>query len=142
MKVLTLLLCLATLPLLAKDVEVTIRGSERLQFDVKVLEVAAGDTIHLTFANTGKLSKQVMGQNVVVLRPGTDVAAFANAAMKASATEFFPESKKDAVIAHTRLLGPGERDTITFTLTEPGAYPYISSFPGHHMLMKGMITVR
>jgi azurin len=143
MKTLPLLLAaLASTSVLAKDVEVTIKGSDQMQFDVKAIEAAAGDTIKLTFENAGKMPKQVMGHNVVVLKKGTDVAAFATAAMQAAATEYFPEAKKDSVIAHTKLLGPGEKDTVSFTVAEAGEYTYICTFPGHYVLMKGTLTVK
>jgi azurin len=66
-------------------------------------------------------------------------------AMKATTTDYVPtddETKKE-VIAHTKLVGGGESDTITFTAPkEPGAYPYICSFPGHFALMQGVFTVK
>ena len=30
----------------------------------------------------------------------------------------------------------------TFSLSAPGEYPFICSFPGHYMLMKGTLTVK
>jgi azurin len=44
-------------------------------------------------------------------------------------------------VAHTKLIGGGESDTINFTITEPGTYDYICSFPGHLALMKGKLIV-
>lgn len=126
----------------AKDVEISIKGSDQMQYDVKAIEAAAGDTVKLTFENAGKMPKLVMGHNVVLLKKGTDVAAFATAAMQAAATEYFPEAKKDSVIAHTKLMGPGEKETITFTAPEAGEYTYICTFPGHYVLMKGTLTVK
>ena len=51
------------------------------------------------------------------------------------------ETKK-AIIAFTKLLGGGDSDTITFTLTEPGEYPFICTTPGHFSVMQGVITVK
>jgi azurin len=145
MKIPALLACLSILALpsaQAKEVEFTVKGNDQMQFDLKTLEAAAGDTIKLTFENVGKLPKQAMGHNLVVLKKGADVAAFAMAAMTAAATEYFPEAKKDDALAHTKLLGPGEKDTITFTIAEAGEYTYICTFPGHYVLMKGVLTVK
>lgn len=33
-------------------------------------------------------------------------------------------------------------DTISFTLTVPGGYPFICTTPGHFSVMQGVITVR
>ena len=50
---------------------------------------------------------------------------------------------KDQVLAATKLLGPKEEDTITFTVpSEPGEYVYLCSFPAHYIVgMKGVIVV-
>ena len=46
------------------------------------------------------------------------------------------------VIAATKLLKPGETDTITFDAPPPGTYPYVSTFPGFYTRMKGVLTVK
>jgi azurin len=49
--------------------------------------------------------------------------------------------KKD-VLAHTKLLGPGEFDTIEFMApATPGTLEYVCTFPGHFGTMNGKITV-
>jgi azurin len=55
-----------------------------------------------------------------------------------SAQEHIPANNPD-IITHTRLLGPGESDTIEFTVPA-GQYTYICSFPGHYMTMTGTMT--
>ena len=64
------------------------------------------------------------------------------AAKAGPAKEYFPESKKDEVLAHTKLLGPGESETIYFTAPVKGVYDYVCTFPGHFALMKGKMTVK
>ena len=56
--------------------------------------------------------------------------------------DYFPETKKSDIIAHTKLLGPGEEETIEFTAPGAGQYQYFCSFPGHFALMKGVMTVK
>ena len=70
----------------------------------------------------------------------TDVAAFAEAAMDAAATDYIPNGGAD-VIAHTKLIGGGEKDVISFKAPEAGTYDYICSFPGHYAMMKGVLVV-
>jgi azurin len=69
--------------------------------------------------------------------------AFAGAAAAAATTEYIPAQMKDQVLAATKLLGPNEEDTITFTVPDaPGEYVYLCSFPAHFMVgMKGVIVV-
>lgn len=126
----------------AKDVEVAIKGNDQMQYDNKAFEVAAGDNVKITFENAGKMPKQVMGHNVIVLKAGVDVAAFATEAMKSAATDYIPESKKGDILAHSKLLGPGEKETVTFTAPAAGVYTYLCSFPGHYVLMQGKMTVK
>ena len=46
------------------------------------------------------------------------------------------------VIAATKLLGPGESETISFTAPEPGDYQFVCSFPGHFAMMRGIMVVK
>ena len=46
----------------------------------------------------------------------------------ASATNALPEGSMEDVIAATKLLGPGENETLTFTAPEPGDYQFVCSF--------------
>lgn len=119
-------------------------ANDTMQFDKKTFEVPAGEEITLVFKNVGALPKAAMGHNVVILKPGSDVMGFGAGAVAAAATEYVPESGPlaEQVVAHTKLLGPGESDTITFTLETAGVYEFVCSFPGHYALMKGTITAK
>ena len=47
------------------------------------------------------------------------------------------------MIVATKLLQPGQNETITFKApTEPGDYPFLCTFPGHATMMKGVLTVK
>ena len=135
---LTVFLALFAMPLFAKDV--VVNSNDAMKFDVSEIKVKAGEEIKLTLNHTGKLGKDVMGHNFVVLAQGTDVQAFSNAAIQAKANDYIPEGN-DNVLAHTKVIGGGESDTITFTLKEKGTYEFICSFPGHSTMMKGVIIV-
>lgn len=121
--------------------EITLEGNDMMQFDKDLFRVKAGEPITLTFKNVGELPKASMGHNVVVLKPGTDAAAFGGEAIKAVDNEYIPITFASAIVAHTKLLGPGETDVIEFTIDQPGVYPYLCSFPGHYGIMKGQIVV-
>ena len=141
---------LTTLFLLASTLfvsanEIVVSGNDTMQFDVKSFEVKSGEPVTLTLKNTGKLPKIAMGHNLVVLRKGVSAIAFGQKAMGAgaNATNPLPDSVKEDVLASTKLLGPGESDTIKFTApTEPGSYEYVCTFPGHFAMMRGTMTVK
>jgi azurin len=125
--------------------EVVISGNDTMQFDVKSFEVKAGSKVKLTFKNMGQHPKIIMGHNLVLLKKGVTAVAFGQKALGAGAnfTNPLPDSLKGDVIAHTKLLGPAESDTIEFTAPkEPGAYEYVCTFPAHFVAMRGTMTVK
>ena len=121
-------------------VTVNLEGTDQMTFNLKEIKAKAGQTINLTLKHVGQMDKKVMGHNFVLLKKGTDVAAFAEAAMGAASTDYIPNNGAD-VIAHTKLLGGGESDSISFKAPEPGTYDFICSFPGHYAMMKGVLIV-
>jgi azurin len=134
-----------TLPAFSEEKKIELTGSDQMQFGSKALEATVGDTVVLTLKHIGALPKAAMGHNFVLLKPDTKIPEFALEAMKAVATEHIPadEASKKAIIAHTKMVGGGESDTVTFAApTEPGAYPYICTFPGHYAIMQGVLTVK
>lgn len=117
---------------------IVINSNDQMRFDTNEIRVKAGEKIKLTLNHTGKLPKNAMGHNFVLLEPGTDVAKFSQAAMNAKATEYIPAK---GVLAHTKLIGGGESTTIEFTAPKKGTYDFICSFPGHYAMMKGKFIV-
>jgi azurin len=106
-----------------------------------LFKVKAGEEITLTLKNVGQLPKESMGHNLVILTPGTDHAEFGGEAFKAKAEDYIPATFASSIVAHTKLLGPGESDTIKFKFDTPGVYTYVCSFPGHWGTMHGTIVV-
>ncbi|MCO5236808.1 MAG: azurin [Chitinophagaceae bacterium] len=125
----------------AEGVTLEITGTDDMKFDKSELRAKAGQKVTLTLHHSGKLSKEAMGHNVVILKPGTDIADFATKAISAKDNDYFPESEAGNVIAHTKVIGAGESVTIEFTAPEAGTYPFICSFPGHYTFMKGDFIV-
>ena len=123
---------------------VKVIANDQMKFNVTRIEASAGSTISITLVNEGKLPKSAMGHNLVVLKKSANAMQFANAAMTAVKTEYIPAAMADQVIAHTKMLGPGESDTITFTVpAETGEYVFLCSFPAHFMAgMKGILVVK
>jgi len=119
----------------------SLEANDQMQYSKNELRAAAGQTITLTFKNTGTSDIHVMGHNFVLLKAGTDVSDFGTKAMSAKDHDYIPPSETANVLAHTKLLGGGESDTITFQLPEKGSYDYICSFPGHYGVMNGKLII-
>lgn len=126
------------------DVQVTdhivLTGDDQMKYDKTLFKVKAGQDVKLSFKNIGKLPAAAMSHNVVILQQGTDVQAFGEAAVAAKANDHIPQDMISDVIAHTKLLGPGESDEITFKLPDTGVYDFICTFPGHFATMRGKIV--
>jgi azurin len=120
---------------------VHLTSTDQMRFSAGLIKVKAGQTITIELKNIGTLAKEAMGHNLVVLKPGTDHMAFAMKAIAAKATDYVPTDAADQVIAHTKLLGPGESDTIKFAAPAPGTYPFVCTFPGHAAIMNGQLVV-
>lgn len=132
------------LSLIGETKKVTITGNDTMQFDLKTIEAMAGEKIELTFKNVGKIPKIAMGHNLVVLKKGISAIAFGQKAMGAgaNATNALPDSVKGDTIAATKLLGPAESETITFSVAEAGDYEYVCTFPGHFAMMRGVLKIK
>lgn len=116
-------------------------GNDMMQFDKSELMAQAGEKITLTFRHVGQLDRRVMGHNFVLLTPGTDITGFANEAAAAGESADWIPNDGVQVIAHTKMLGGGQTDVITFEAPEPGVYDFICSFPGHSGMMRGTLTI-
>ena len=141
----SLVLTLAPAYILTADAtKVTITGNDTMQFDLKTFEAKAGEKVELTFKNIGKIPKIAMGHNLVILKKGVSAIAFGQKAMSAgaNATNALPDSVKGDTIAATKLLGPAESETITFTAPDAGDYEYVCTFPGHFAMMRGVMKVK
>lgn len=128
----------------AEDTKIEITGNDQMQFNIKAFEVTEGEKVVLSFKHIGQLPAVAMGHNVVILQKDTVVPAFSAKCAPAKEDDYIPqdEESKKQIIAHTKMLGGGESDEITFTAPAPGDYPFICSFPGHFAIMQGVMTVK
>ena len=124
----------------ADVVEVSLEATDQMTFNKDEIKVPAGSTVKLTLKHVRKLPANVMGHNFVLLRKGTDIPSFGMKATEFPDNNYIPKDS-NAVIAHTKIVGGGESDTIEFKAPKPGTYTFICSFPGHYMMMKGVFIV-
>ncbi|MEM1347791.1 MAG: azurin [Myxococcota bacterium] len=118
-----------------------LESGDQMKYDKAQLSVQKNKRAKLTLKHTGKMKKEVMGHNFVLLKKDVDVQKFAVAAIAAKENGYIPAELKGDIIAHTKLLGGGESDTIEFDAPEPGTYVFICTFPGHYAVMKGEFVV-
>ena len=111
---------------------------EKMKYDISNLTVKAGKKIKMIFSNP-----DFMPHNIVLVNPGK-ADAVAMEAMKLGATGFdvgFVPKSEDVIWA-SKLIDHGAEQTIEFNApVNPGDYPYVCTFPGHHIIMRGNLKV-
>ena len=124
-----------------RKIEVT--ANDQMKFSLVEIRAKAGERLSVTLVNKGTTPKFSMGHNWVLLSLAANVDTFLVAAAEAPTTEYVPAARQADILATTKLLGPGERDTATFAApAAPGRYPFICSFPGHAQVgMRGVLIV-
>lgn len=129
--------------LAAEKVTIEITGNDALQYSTKELKVKSGQEVTLKLKHIGVLPKAAMGHNVVILKAGENMAAFATQAMTAVATDYIPDddATKAKILVATAMIGGGEETEVTFTAPEAGEYPFLCTFPGHFGIMNGKLIV-
>jgi len=127
--------------------EVTVQADDKMRYDLTEFDVHPGQKVAITLKNIGTTPKFSMGHNLVVLdKQITEQniqAKFLDPAAMEAAHDYVPANDKN-VIKATKLLGPNETDTITFSAPQvPGRYLYVCSFPGHYTQgTKGFMNVK
>jgi azurin len=106
----------------------------------KELRVKAGERISLTFANP-----DLVPHNWLLAKPGTlktmgELCNLMIADPEGLARHYVPKS--DDVLVWTDMVNPKADFTIHFDAPkEKGDYPYLCTFPGHWMVMNGVMKV-
>lgn len=98
-------------------------------------------TINLT--HSGKMPKAAMGHNVVIAKEG-DVKEIAKAGVKAGVAKGYLAENDARVVAATKLIGGGEKDSVKVPVAKikGGGYDFFCSYPGHEMKMRGKLVVK
>lgn len=123
-----------------KVCKVEIIGTDAMQFDKKEIVIAPDCTdVEVTIKHSGKLPVNAMGHNWVLTKTA-DVAPVATDGIGAGVAKNYVKDGDPRVIAHTKLVGGGQSDKVTFPtskLKKGEAYTFFCSFPGHSSIMKG-----
>ena len=119
---------------------IQIDAGQNLSYVQRTITVKAGEAIKLTFNNP-----DVVPHNLVLVKPGTleRVGQEANrlvADPEAVTHHYVPKSND--VLVYTDIVQPDTNGTIYFKApSAKGRYPYLCTFPGHWMVMNGVMIV-
>jgi len=88
--------------------------------------------------------------NLVIVKPGAleEVGMAANEMArdaKNANSDFIPKSKSNLIVTSTPMIGPTRKSLVHVLRLnapqEPGIYPFVCTFPGHWVIMKGDLIV-
>ena len=123
-----------------KVCKVEIASTDQMTYDKKEIAVAADCTeVEVTLKHVGKSPVQQMGHNWVLAKT-SDLSGVATDGMSAGIANDHIKKGDTRVIAHTKLIGGGQSDTVKFptsALKKGEAYSFFCTFPGHSSMMKG-----
>jgi azurin len=124
--------------------EIDITAGDTMKYDVTQIDAKPGEDLKVVLTNNGTQPILVMGHNWVLLKAGSDVAAFDAAALNSKDTGYIPAALSDEIITHVDLLGPRKSGEADFKApTTPGDYPFLCTFPAHYQAgMRGTLTVK
>ena len=139
------LLTLASGQLLAAECSTTIDSTDQMMYDKKAIEIdksCKSFTVNLT--HSGSLPKNVMGHNWVLSKKA-DAQGVTTDGMSVGIDKDYIKEGDPRVIAHTKIIGAGEKDSVTFDVSklDPAeSYEFFCTFPGHSAVMKGSVTLK
>ena len=139
------LLTLASSQLMAAECKVDVDSTDQMSFNTKEITIDKScKTFTVNLTHSGSLPKNVMGHNWV-LSKSADMAGIATDGMAAGIDKNYLKEGDSRVIAHTKIIGSGEKDSVTFDvskLTAGESYQFFCSFPGHNSMMKGAVVLK
>lgn len=139
------LLTLLSAPLLAAECEVEIEGNDQMQFNMNEIVVDKScKNFTVNLSHPGSLPKNVMGHNWV-LTTTENMQGVVTDGIASGLDNNYIKPEDERVIAHTKIIGAGETDSVTFDVAEldaDGDYTFFCSFPGHASMMKGKLVVK
>ncbi|MBX8496142.1 azurin [Pseudomonas cichorii] len=139
------LLTLASGQLLAAECSTTVDSTDQMSFNTKAIEIDKScKTFTVNLTHSGSLPKNVMGHNWVLSKTA-DSQAIATDGLSVGIDKGYLKEGDPRIIAHTKLIGAGETDSVTFDVSKldpAGQYQFFCTFPGHISMMKGTVTLK
>ena len=121
-----------------KPFRITISTIEdKMLYDIKEFNVETGKSVILTFKN-----KDFPPHNLLIVKPGK-ADEVANLAIALGNDGFGKQWRPDTpmILWGSTMIDYDEETVISFTAPSPGDYPYVCTFPGHAMMMRGVMKV-
>ena len=118
---------------------------EVMRYTKESIAVETGQPVKIVFTNP-----DATDHNLVIVKPGAleEVGMAANEMAKDprnASSDFIPKSKRKLILQATKMIGPTRKTQVHvlrfIAPDKPGVYPYVCTFPGHWVVMKGVMVV-
>ncbi|MBC7759634.1 MAG: hypothetical protein H7069_12305 [Phormidesmis sp. FL-bin-119] len=120
------------------SVNISINAVSGMQFDIVRFSVKPGVKVRIAFTNADDMS-----HNFLITKPGARLDVVNEALKleeKGPMMNYIPKSA--SVLWSIPVVSANQSAAVEFTSpTEPGAYPYVCTFPGHGFIMYGVMYV-
>ncbi len=129
---------------MAATCSIDIESNDAMKFSVSEVNVGKScKEFTVNLKHVGKLPKSAMGHNWVLTRTA-DMQAVATDGIAAGLANDYIKKGDTRVIAHTKVVGPGESTSVKFPVSALKAgesYTFFCSFAGHSGVMKGAVKL-
>lgn len=136
---------MASPALAAAKCDVVVEGNDAMQFNINSISVPKScKQFTVKLVHTGKLAKAAMGHNWVLTKAADEQAVAADGFPAGLANQYV-KAGDARVIAHSKVIGGGETDSVTFPVSKLKAgenYAFFCSFPGHSFMMRGTLAIK
>ena len=130
--------------LYAKNCEINIAGTDMMKFDKKIINVMDScKSFKILLKHTGKLQKNVMGHNIVIVKTKDLEMVTSKINMSNGFEEGFLPNLNE-ILFKSAIIGGGEETIMeldTIKLRKDVNYTFFCSFPGHYVIMKGEVKI-
>ncbi len=118
---------------------------EVMKYTKEQFAVKTGQPVKIVFTNP-----DATDHNMVIVQPGAleEVGMAANEMARDpnnANSDFIPKSKRKLILHASKMIGPTRKSQVhVFRFnapSEPGIYPYVCTFPGHWVVMNGVMVV-
>ncbi len=118
---------------------------EVMRYTKEQITVKPGQAVKIVFTNP-----DATDHNLVIVQPGAleEVGMAANAMArdpKNANSDFIPKDKRKLILQASKMIGPMRKsrvEVLRFVAPDkPGIYPYVCTFPGHWVVMNGLMVV-
>lgn len=128
----------------AENCSFDVYATDQMSYNTKEIVIPSTcKSFTINFTNNGKMPKSAMGHNMIIAKKD-DIKKIISDGLKSGITKNYIKPNDERIIAHTKLLGPGEKSSFSLTVDKikNGDYVAFCSFPAHEARMNIKLSVK